>query len=82
MNSRERVLLAINHQEPGRVPLDWSGKPEVSAALQALFGVRGHEELRVPERRDPLSATFSSGYHLRSAYCWLGPYSGFKGDHR
>jgi uroporphyrinogen decarboxylase len=45
MNSRERVLLAINHQEPDRVPLDWSGEPEVSAALQAHFGVRGHEEL-------------------------------------
>jgi uroporphyrinogen decarboxylase len=45
MNSRERVLLAINHQEPDRVPLDWSGEPEVSTALQAHFGLRSHEEL-------------------------------------
>jgi uroporphyrinogen decarboxylase len=45
MNSRERVLLAINHQEPDRVPLDWSGEPEVSATLQAHFGLHSHEEL-------------------------------------
>ena len=45
MNSRERVLLAIDHHEPDRVPLDWSGEPEVSAALQAHFGLHSHEEL-------------------------------------
>ena len=45
MNSRERVLLAINHHEPDRVPLDYSGEPEVSTALQAHFGLHSHEEL-------------------------------------
>ncbi len=45
MNSRQRVLLAIDHQEPDRVPLDYSGEPEVSAALQAHFGLHSHEEL-------------------------------------
>ena len=45
MNSRERVLLAIDHQEPDRVPIDWSGETEVSAALQSHFGLHSHEEL-------------------------------------
>lgn len=45
MNSRERVLIALNHQEPDRVPLDYSGEPEVSEALQAHYGLHSHEEL-------------------------------------
>lgn len=63
MNSRERVLLAINHQEPDRVPLDYSGEPEVSAALQAHFGLHSHEELLRHLHVDVRHV----GLHLRAA---------------
>ena len=37
MNSRERVLAAINHQEPDRVPIDFGGHRSsgISAILYA-----------------------------------------------
>ncbi|HEY3393326.1 MAG TPA: uroporphyrinogen decarboxylase family protein [Lacipirellulaceae bacterium] len=51
MNSRERVLLAINHQEPDRVPIDFGGTRQsgIAAAtyhrLKQLLGV--HSPTRV-----------------------------------
>ena len=45
MNSRERVLAAVAHAAPDRVPLDWNGEPQVSAGLRARLGLRTHEEL-------------------------------------
>lgn len=45
MNARERVLLAIRHREPDRIPLDWNGEAEVSRTLQARLGLHSHEEL-------------------------------------
>jgi uroporphyrinogen decarboxylase len=39
MNSKQRVLKAINHEEPDRVPLDYSAKPEVSQALCEYLGL-------------------------------------------
>jgi uroporphyrinogen decarboxylase len=38
MNSRERVLAAIAHREPDRLPITFDAQPEVIAALQAHFG--------------------------------------------
>jgi uroporphyrinogen decarboxylase len=38
MNSRERVLAAINHQPVDRIPTDIWATPEVWAMLQAHFG--------------------------------------------
>ena len=35
MNSRERVRLAINHQEPDRVPLDLSAAPTTGMQVQS-----------------------------------------------
>ena len=64
MNSRERVLLAINRQEPDRVPLDYSGEPEVSEALQAHFGLHSHEELLRYLHVDLRQV----GLHFRDAY--------------
>ena len=34
MNSRERVLAAINHQEPDRVPIDMAGTRQSGIAVQ------------------------------------------------
>lgn len=37
MNSKERVLAAVNHVQPDRVPLDYLGTPEINAALLNHF---------------------------------------------
>lgn len=39
MRSKERVLMAINHQEPDRVPLDFAAKTDVAEALCQHLGV-------------------------------------------
>lgn len=45
MNSKERVLTALSHQEPDRVPCDCWMTPDVSERLQAHLGLSSHEEL-------------------------------------
>ena len=40
MTSRERVLTAVNHQEPDRVPLDLGGSFVNSIHAQALHHLR------------------------------------------
>jgi len=39
MNSKERVLAAINHLEPDRVPVDLWALPPVTDRLRNHFGV-------------------------------------------
>jgi uroporphyrinogen decarboxylase len=41
MNHRERVLTALNHEEPDRCPWVFSGTPEFIDRLKADLGVRG-----------------------------------------
>ena len=36
MNSRERLLAALNHKEPDRVPIDLGGTPTSTISLKAL----------------------------------------------
>ncbi|MDH5703539.1 MAG: hypothetical protein OEY99_04930 [Aigarchaeota archaeon] len=43
MNHRQRVMRALNHRQPDRVPLDEAFRPEVWAKLKQQF--RGDEEL-------------------------------------
>ena len=43
VNSKERVLTAVAHKEPDRVPLDFYATPEVWKNLKAYFGVRDDE---------------------------------------
>jgi uroporphyrinogen decarboxylase len=45
MSSRERVLTAINHQEPDRVPLDLGGARVTSIDPLVLTGL--HEKLGI-----------------------------------
>lgn len=40
MTSKERVLTAIAHQEPDRVPIDYSANPGIDARLKSHFGLR------------------------------------------
>ena len=39
MHSRERVLTAINHQEPDRVPVNYMANPEIDKRLKKHFGL-------------------------------------------
>lgn len=51
MNSRERVLTALNHQEPDRVPLDLGATVVTGIHIQAYRRLRDH--LQLP-RREPV----------------------------
>ncbi len=48
MNSRERVLMALNHEEPDRIPVDLGGSVVTSIALSAYDALREH--LGLPRR--------------------------------
>ena len=48
MNSRERVLLALNHKEPDRVPYDMGGT--VVTGIQAKAYSRLRKYLGLPEQ--------------------------------
>jgi hypothetical protein len=39
MTSKERVLAAIAHQEPDRVPVDYVANPEIHEGLKAYYGL-------------------------------------------
>lgn len=45
MTSRERVLLALDHKEPDRVPLDYTADQEVTDALCRRLGLPDAERL-------------------------------------
>jgi uroporphyrinogen decarboxylase len=38
MNPKERVLATIGHEEPDRVPMDYSGNPGITRRLEEHFG--------------------------------------------
>ena len=48
MNSRQRVLTALDHQEPDRVPIDLGGTVVSSIALSTYDALRDH--LRLPRK--------------------------------
>ena len=45
MDSRQRVELALDHQEPDRVPIDYWGTSAVTTRLLEYFGLSTAEEL-------------------------------------
>lgn len=50
MTSRERVLAAVNHQEPDRVPLDIGGGSSTSIAVEGYERLKQHLGLTAPPR--------------------------------
>jgi uroporphyrinogen decarboxylase len=46
MNSRARILAAINHEEPDRVPTWFAAQEEITARLYRYFGVDNGPALR------------------------------------
>lgn len=45
MNSKERVLAAVNHRVPDRVPITFDAAPEVYSLLYRNFGLNKREDL-------------------------------------
>jgi uroporphyrinogen decarboxylase len=45
MTSYERIMSAVRHQRPDRLPIDYLATPESDAALKAYLGVTGDEPL-------------------------------------
>jgi uroporphyrinogen decarboxylase len=45
MDRKERVWHAVHHQAPDRVPIDYSARPEVSAALRTHLGLASQDDL-------------------------------------
>lgn len=50
MNSRERVLRAVNHQEPDRTPIDLGGTRQSGIAASAYHRLKQHLGLDSPTR--------------------------------
>lgn len=48
MNSRERVILALNHEEPDRVPLDLGGSPTTGMHASTVYALRQALKLDPP----------------------------------
>ena len=48
MTSRERVLAAINHQQPDRVPIDFGATGQTGISVCALYRLR--EYLGLPKK--------------------------------
>ena len=47
MNSRQRVLMAIRHEEPDRVPVDLGGTPSSGVSAIAYNALVRHLHLQV-----------------------------------
>ncbi len=45
MDHKERVMLAINHQQPDRVPMDFSARQEVNDALMRRLSINDYDAL-------------------------------------
>ncbi len=56
MNSRERVIKTINHQEPDRVPLDIGGGTSTTIVIEAYDKLK--EYLGIKEKTEIMSKTF------------------------
>lgn len=69
MKSKERVLAAIEHAEPDRVPIDFSAEPEVLEKLYSHFGHCDYnrllEELNVDLRYiHPREVVYEKDYYV------------------
>ncbi len=50
MNSRQRVLCALSHQEPDRVPIDFGGTRQSGIAAAAYHRLKGRLGIQTPTR--------------------------------
>jgi uroporphyrinogen decarboxylase len=60
MTSRERLLTALNHKEPDRVPIDLGGTPTSTLSVQALENLKSYLGLHFKTR--VMSSIFLTAY--------------------
>jgi uroporphyrinogen decarboxylase len=60
MNSRERLIAALNHREPDRVPIDLGGTPTSTISIKALENLKNHLDLKGETRL--MSSIFLTAY--------------------
>jgi uroporphyrinogen decarboxylase len=60
MNSRERLLVALNHHEPDRVPVDLGGTPTSTISVSALENLKSHLKITSPTQE--MSPIFLTAY--------------------
>jgi uroporphyrinogen decarboxylase len=60
MKPRERLLVALNHREPDRVPIDLSGTPTSTISARAQENLKAHLGLPSPTRM--MSPIFLTAY--------------------
>jgi uroporphyrinogen decarboxylase len=60
MNSRERLIAALNHREPDRVPIDLGGTPTSTISIKALENLKNHLGLKGKTRL--MSSIFLTAY--------------------
>lgn len=70
MKPKERVLAAVEHREPDRVPIDFSAEPEVLENLNSRFGHCDYdrllEELNIDLRYiHPREVVYEMDYYVR-----------------
>ncbi len=80
MNSRERVMAAIEHRRPDRPPLNYFGTPETTDKLLAHLKLETHEDLLrafgadmryvAPRYTGPTAFSGSSGYSTGGTDMW------------
>jgi uroporphyrinogen decarboxylase len=60
MNSRERLIAALNHRTPDRVPIDLGGTPTSTISVSALENLKSHLGIRSETRL--MSPIFLTAY--------------------
>jgi len=66
LSPRERVLTAVAHREPDRVPADGFFRPEVWERLYRHFGTRDEEQVRRHLGMDIVRAGIEPSHHFRA----------------
>ena len=63
MRPKERVLAALNHREPDRVPMNYHADGNTSKMLKAHFGIQGNQNrsFTYSEEPAPLDANVGAG---------------------
>ena len=72
MNSKQRVLTAIDHRRPDRVPIDFGAHPQVCADLRAYLGLADDVDL-APVFGVDLAGVGPAIKHQASPVCYADP---------
>lgn len=81
LDSKQRVLNAINHQESDRVPFDYWGTPEVDESLKEHFNVTSRDDLLAKLKTD-IRYIYASGIIYEDNTGLFNPTAEYRGSVR